>query len=84
MPNENVAPEADPYKLLPCPFCDGEAETGFEDSHNGGHVRCTQCGVIGPVWANDTLEAVVGWNKRHLGYMRLPDGVDAMLPERSK
>ena len=50
--------------LLPCPFCGGLAETGFEDSHSGGHVKCSDCGVVGPVWSNDTEEAVVGWNKR--------------------
>jgi Lar family restriction alleviation protein len=50
--------------LLPCPFCGGEAETGFEDFHSGGHVRCSQCGVTGPVWSNDTDEAITAWNRR--------------------
>jgi len=51
-------------ELKPCPFCGGEAETGFEDWHTGGHVKCTKCGAIGPVWSNDTQEAVDAWNAR--------------------
>lgn len=50
--------------LKPCPFCGGAAETGFEDGHNGGHVRCTECGVTGPVWSNNTDTAVEAWNQR--------------------
>lgn len=51
-------------KLLPCPFCGGKADTGFEDFHAGGHVKCTECGVVGPVWSNDTDEATAAWNLR--------------------
>lgn len=57
---QNLAREA----LLPCPFCGGKAETGFEDSYNGGHVQCSDCGAVGPVWSNDVGKAVEAWNRR--------------------
>lgn len=51
-------------ELKPCPFCGGNAQEGFDDFHHGGHVKCVECGVTGPVWSNDTQDAINAWNKR--------------------
>jgi Lar family restriction alleviation protein len=51
-------------KLLPCPFCGGEAALrelyGF-----GQYVRCTRCRAGGPVKPKPLLtEAIAAWNRR--------------------
>lgn len=51
-------------ELKPCPFCGGSAQESFADFHDGGHVKCSECGVTGPVWSNDTQDAVNAWNIR--------------------
>jgi Lar family restriction alleviation protein len=49
-------------KLLPCPFCGGEAET-FEASEDSFSVLCTGCGVETPYLPYLT-EAIAAWNRR--------------------
>lgn len=65
----------DTEKLLPCPFCGGEAETYEEHTDNGGAelyyreyhsyiVRCKKCGAsIVNCWGG--MEQVIKqWNQR--------------------
>jgi Lar family restriction alleviation protein len=47
-------------KLLPCPFCGGEA---ISDSCGNHWVRCTFCGARGSV-GNTRKEAIEQWNTR--------------------
>ena len=49
-------------KLLPCPFCGGEAET-FEASEDSFSILCTGCGVETPYLPYLT-EAIAAWNRR--------------------
>lgn len=66
---------SDTEKLLPCPFCGGEAETDEEHTDNGGvevyyreyHtyiVKCKECGArIVNCWGG--MEQVIRqWNSR--------------------
>lgn len=57
-------------ELKPCPFCGGEAKTGYAlDDYNRWGVSCTGCGCIVVVeeWKGvaDTEEnAIAAWNRR--------------------
>ena len=57
-------------KLKPCPFCGGEARTGFAiNDYNRWGVECTRCGATVEVadWCGDydTEEnAIKAWNRR--------------------
>lgn len=49
-------------KLLPCPFCGGEADI-FEDSEDSFCALCTDCGVETP-YQISAEEAIATWNRR--------------------
>lgn len=50
-------------KLLPCPFCGGEAQTEFM-AHESPAIACSgiNCAVIIP--GNTEKDAIKNWNKR--------------------
>ena len=50
-------------KLLPCPFCGGNDVIFVTTAMGGRAVRCTDCGVQGGGWANDSSTAAA-WNRR--------------------
>lgn len=50
-------------KLLPCPFCGGNDVIFVTTAMGGRAVRCTDCGVQGGGWANDSSTASA-WNRR--------------------
>lgn len=53
-------------KLLPCPFCGGEAEIVDLDSGRF-HVRCKVCpGLLGEVWGTGQSKELLTnlWNRR--------------------
>lgn len=52
-------------KLLPCPFCGGEALINL---HNDEYVYCfcESCGIEQPTYTNRNV-AVRAWNKRYTG-----------------
>lgn len=64
------------YKLKPCPFCGGEAKTGYAVAdYNRWGVYCVECGALVEVeeWKGnpDTEEnAIKAWN------MRAENGLD--------
>ena len=50
-------------KLLPCPFCGGEAAI-FQGSDENQHtVRCVQCAIKMPIMLNRE-GAIEAWNRR--------------------
>lgn len=49
-------------KLLPCPFCGGEADI-FEASEDSFCALCTDCGVETP-YQISAEEAIATWNRR--------------------
>lgn len=62
-------------KLLPCPFCGGEAETDEEHTDNGGvevyyreyhtyMVRCKECGASIVNCCGGFGQVIKQWNKR--------------------
>lgn len=59
------------FKLLPCPFCGGEATThayysAYSCDSSFTAVGCNSCGVFGQMWDNrkELKEAVEHWNTR--------------------
>ena len=62
-------------KLLPCPFCGGEAAI-----HNGGickWVYCTNCGIDTPAALPDDEQLAVNfWNTRAERTCRMTDSYD--------
>lgn len=64
-------------KLKPCPFCGGEADSGF------GSVNCYKCNArIELFRPGDTAEAIAAWNtrsKRSLLINLLLGGLGGML-----
>lgn len=53
-------------KLLPCPFCGGEAESWFDDLSQRRRIACGPCGASSGVSPRDKSEspAVAAWNRR--------------------
>ena len=49
-------------KLLPCPFCGGEATT-YVAYDDGYYVCCDECGCGLPVYITEA-DAIEAWNKR--------------------
>jgi Lar family restriction alleviation protein len=61
-------------KMLPCPFCGGEARIMLEEEdrpdecfHN---IYCTSCGV--QFWVKSKSEAIAAWNRRTEQESELP------------
>ena len=54
------------YKLLPCPFCGGEARPMAQHWDDGSHVWWVECRVCGAEAkrCDDGLEAIAAWNTR--------------------
>lgn len=52
-------------RLLPCPFCGGEADI-WEEYRNTWNVYCTRCGAETgyPAGSFPEAEAVAAWNRR--------------------
>lgn len=50
-------------RLLPCPFCGGEAEM-LNYSENEYLVTCTECSGMVEKWRKTEAEAIEQWNKR--------------------
>lgn len=58
----------DTPKLLPCPFCGGEADLSFEHSTkhpNWWKVTCTICGNRTQSNTTHMDRAIAAWNRRH-------------------
>ena len=54
-------------KLLPCPFCGGEATVGANEYYDGAntfYTYCTNCGVQQITTKIRTDEAISAWNRR--------------------
>ena len=53
-------------KLLPCPFCGGEAKICDEDFLKGRFVFCTECGIQTKLYVrgNTIEQSVSAWNTR--------------------
>jgi hypothetical protein len=52
-------------ELLPCPFCGGRGELGFEAGQRGWKcIVCTECDCTTPVFAS-VARAEKAWNNRH-------------------
>lgn len=64
-------------KLLPCPFCGGEAEYHVECEMVT--VRCSICGATTSGWWDEPEEAIAEWNRRADGWI----SVEERLPEHS-
>lgn len=50
-------------KLLPCPFCGWNVSIFVRTEKGGRAVQCTECGVQGGRWANES-SAAIAWNSR--------------------
>lgn len=52
-------------KLLPCPFCEGEAFTHIlgNEIAKGYYIACDECGVKTKVFGYEA-EAIEAWNRR--------------------
>ena len=50
-------------KLLPCPFCGGEARTHYVKGYELWEVSCGQCGVEMSAYLSEA-EAIEAWNRR--------------------
>jgi Lar family restriction alleviation protein len=54
-------------KLLPCPFCGGDATIGANEYYDGAntfYIYCTSCGVQQMTTKIRTDEAIAAWNRR--------------------
>ena len=53
-------------KLLPCPFCGGEAEVIFDGDGemSAVAVKCKDCGITTIHYLDDTRKAIEAWNRR--------------------
>lgn len=77
-------------KLLPCPFCGGEAEleeipgSPFTDELCTWGVGCKNCNI--GWYKDDKIEAIAAWNRRSGGWIsvkeRFPEG-DPDIPRYS-
>lgn len=52
-------------KLLPCPFCEGEAELiKPTPEERWAQVNCKNCGGRGCEYPDDSAKAIAAWNRR--------------------
>jgi len=49
--------------LLPCPFCGGDAVSGYDEPSEQHFVECKECGVAFKS-ATSQQRCVTGWNNR--------------------
>lgn len=50
-------------KLLPCPFCGGDAE--YVCSNDGDYIECTRCGLGTTRHEQGSVNSVQRWNTRN-------------------
>lgn len=71
-------------KLLPCPFCGGEARATLSAYASGmrGHVMCESCGAKVLCMRKDLRDGIKKWNRRAERTCRMePDGYYARCSE---
>lgn len=57
-----IKPQTNGIKLLPCPFCGGEAELCVHEATGVSWIRCTECDASSGQTASNA--AVMAWNTR--------------------